>query len=100
MPVPPTSTAVRAVAKLSTSARKHLKSSDFAGPGHTFPDEDASHARDAIRMAAYSEEKGHISKSEEAHIDAKARAKLHEGQTHKHFNSHGLHHEAGTHHRD
>ena len=36
------------MAKLTAAARDKLKPSQFAGPGKTYPDEDLSHARDAL----------------------------------------------------
>lgn len=47
-----------------------------AGPNGSFPIGDAKHARLAIGGATRSERVGNISASEEAHIKAKARAKL------------------------
>ena len=64
------------MAKLNAAARKRLPASDFAGPNHTFPDEDATHAREAISGATRAYNAGNISKSEENSIKAKARAKL------------------------
>ena len=40
------------MAKLSTAARKALPASAFAGPGRSYPVEDASHARNAKARAA------------------------------------------------
>jgi hypothetical protein len=56
---------------------------DFAGPGHSFPISDPTHARMAISGATRSERAGNISKSEEAHIKAAARAKLGGGKKKK-----------------
>jgi hypothetical protein len=36
------------MAKLNAAKRNSLPDSDFAGPGRSYPDEDASHARDAL----------------------------------------------------
>ncbi len=36
------------MAKLTSYQRNRLPASDFAGPGRTYPDEDANHARDAL----------------------------------------------------
>ena len=47
-----------------------------AGPHGSFPIGDKKHARLAIGGATRSERAGNISKSEEEHIKAKARAKL------------------------
>jgi hypothetical protein len=70
------------VAKLKAAARKKLPKGDFAGPGRSFPIEDATHARMAISGATRSERAGNISSSEEASIKAKARAKLKGGGEH------------------
>jgi hypothetical protein len=40
------------MAKLTTKARKALPSSDFAGPGRSYPDENLAHARDGLARAA------------------------------------------------
>lgn len=55
----------RGMAKLNTAERKKLKLSDFAGPGRTYPDEDLSHARDALARAS-----ANASSSEQAKIRA------------------------------
>lgn len=39
------------MARLTTAARNALPDSDFAGPGRTYPVEDASHARNALSRA-------------------------------------------------
>jgi hypothetical protein len=36
------------MARLTGSERKTLSASDFAGPGRSYPVEDANHARDAL----------------------------------------------------
>lgn len=64
------------MAKLSTKARKALPKKDFAGPGKSYPVEDASHAKNAKARASEMVNKGKMSKSEEAKIDAKADKKL------------------------
>lgn len=64
------------MAKMSTSKRKSLRSSQFAGPGRSFPINDAAHARAAIRMAPRSYNAGNISKSTEKRIVARAKRKL------------------------
>ena len=38
----------RAMGKLTAKARKGLPKKDFAGPNGSYPDEDASHARNAL----------------------------------------------------
>lgn len=40
------------MARLTTAARNALPDSDFAGPGRTYPVEDASHARNALARGA------------------------------------------------
>lgn len=61
---------------LSAADRKQMSSKEFAGPGKSFPVNDANHARLAISGATRSEHAGNISKSEEDAIKEKARAKL------------------------
>lgn len=36
------------MAKLNAAQRNRLPASDFAGPGRSYPDEDVTHARDAL----------------------------------------------------
>jgi hypothetical protein len=62
--------------KLTAEKRKMMAKALFAGPGRSFPINDDNHARLAISGATRSERAGNISASEEAHIKAKARAKL------------------------
>lgn len=38
------------MARLTAAQRKAIPSKDFAGPGRSYPIEDASHARAALRM--------------------------------------------------
>jgi hypothetical protein len=64
------------MAVLSSQDRKSMPKGEFAGPGRSFPVNDATHARMAISGATRSEHAGNISSSEEASIKAKARAKL------------------------
>lgn len=68
------------MAVLSKSDRDNLDSSQFAGPGRTYPIPDKGHARAAITDASHAEHVGNISKSTEERIDAKAKAKLHDGK--------------------
>lgn len=49
---------------------------EFAGPGKSFPINDATHARMAISGATRSMHAGNISKATADRIKAKARAKL------------------------
>ena len=67
---------------LTQSRRNKMPKGDFAGPGTSFPVNDANHARLAISGATRSERAGNISESQEAKIKAKARRKL---DTFKHF---------------
>lgn len=64
------------MSKLSASTRNALPNSSFAGPGRSFPVNDAEHARKAIQLAPRSEHAGNISASQEASIVRKAKAKL------------------------
>jgi len=64
------------VAKLTSSQRKALPKSAFAGPGRSYPVPDKSHAKFAKAMASRAVNKGTMSKSTEAKIDKKANAKL------------------------
>lgn len=67
------------MAKLTAQARSKIPSSQFAGPGRSFPINDPTHARMAISGATRSERAGNISESEAEAIKAKARAKLANG---------------------
>jgi hypothetical protein len=60
------------MAKLSTKARNKLSTSAFAGPGRSYPVEDASHARNAKARASEMANKGRISSAEKSRIDSKA----------------------------
>lgn len=62
--------------RLSSRARDNLKSSQFAGPGRSFPIPDKAHARLAIGAATRSERAGNISKATAQRIQSRARAKL------------------------
>ena len=64
------------MATLTSADRSKMPAKEFAGPGHSFPLNDANHARLAISGATRSEHAGNISTSEEEGIKAKARAKL------------------------
>jgi hypothetical protein len=68
------------VAKLSTSARKALPKSQFAGPGRSYPIPDASHAANAKARAAQAVKAGRMSKAQEQRIDAKANKVLKKGK--------------------
>lgn len=64
------------MATLSIEQRDKLSTSKFAGPGRSFPVNDANHARLAISGATRSEHAGNISPSEEEKIKARARVAL------------------------
>ncbi len=68
------------MAKLSSRARKALPKSDFAGPGRSYPVEDKAHARNAKARASEMANKGRLSASTEAKIDAKANKVLKKGK--------------------
>lgn len=61
---------------LTADKRKAMPQSEFAGPGKSFPVNDANHARLAISGATRAERAGNISVATEEKIKAKARAKL------------------------
>lgn len=60
------------MAKLSTSARNKLSTSEFAGPNRSYPIPDHSHAANAKARAQQQYNKGHISLPMLHEIDAKA----------------------------
>lgn len=64
------------MAKLNSASRKAMPKKSFAGPGRSFPVNDATHARLAISGATRSERAGNISAGQAASIKSKARAKL------------------------
>jgi len=66
----------KTMAKLSKSDRAEMPSSEFAGPGKTYPVPDKNHARLAKSGASHAEHVGNISESEKAAIDRKADRKL------------------------
>ena len=67
------------MAVLNAADRRSMPKSDFAGPGRSFPIQDATHQRMAISGATRSEHAGNISPAEEERIKAEARAKLGKG---------------------
>ena len=67
------------MAVLTAADRRAMPKKEFAGPGKSFPVNDATHARMAISGATRSEHVGNISMSEADKIKAAARAKLHGG---------------------
>jgi hypothetical protein len=64
------------MAKLTTKARKALPKSTFAGPGRSYPVNDKSHAANAKARATQMFNKGKLSGSARAKIDAKANKML------------------------
>ena len=64
------------MAKLTAAKRKAMPKRSFAGPGKSFPVNDATHARMAISGATRSYNAGNISQSTEEAVKAKARKKL------------------------
>lgn len=76
------------MAKLSTTERKSMPKSEFAGPGESFPINDKTHAQKAIQLAPRSEHAGNISKSTEKSIVAKGERKLHGSEGKSAFGSH------------
>ena len=65
------------MAKLTAKKRKGLKRSQFALEGsRKYPVHDCSHARNAKARASQQANKGNISASTKAKINAKANAKL------------------------
>jgi hypothetical protein len=68
------------MAKLSSSARKKLPDSKFAGPNRSYPVNDRSHAANAKARASQAVKAGRMSKSTEARIDAKANRVLGKGR--------------------
>ncbi len=58
------------MAKLTTEARKHISSKDFALSGRRYPIENAGHARNALARASQ-----HASPGEKATIRHKVHAK-------------------------
>ncbi len=65
------------MSKLTSRGRDSLPAKDFAGPGRSYPIEDAAHARNAKARASQAVKAGRISKAEESKIDAKADKELH-----------------------
>ncbi len=65
------------MAKLTTAARKNIKSSEFGLPkSRKYPMPDKSHAANAKSRAQAQYNKGNMSKSTLSKIDAKANKKL------------------------
>lgn len=64
------------MAKLTTKARKKLKTSQFAGPNRSYPVEDRSHAANAKGRAAQMLSRGLIPQSEYDTIVSRANSVL------------------------
>ena len=62
--------------KLSTSTRKSMPQSDFAGPGRSFPIPDITHARKAIQLGPRSVHAGNLTMADLGKIEAKAKRKF------------------------
>ena len=60
------------MAKLTTKKRNSLPKSEFAGADRSYPVNNKSHARNAKARASEMENKGKLSASSKAKIDAKA----------------------------
>ena len=58
------------MAKLTTKERNALPNSDFAGPGRSYPVQDASHARNALSRASQN-----ASPAQQAAIKAKVKSR-------------------------
>jgi hypothetical protein len=67
------------MAKLTTKQRKSLPSSQFAGPGRSYPIPDRSHAANAKARATQMEHRGLMSASQASAIKGKANRKLRGG---------------------
>jgi hypothetical protein len=65
------------MSKLTSKGRDSLPTKDFAGPGRSYPVEDAPHARNAKARASQAVKAGRMGKAEESKIDAKADKELH-----------------------
>lgn len=60
------------MAKLTAKQRDQLPAKDFGLPGGRYPMENKKHASDAKGRATQQFDKGNLSKSQEAKVDAKA----------------------------
>lgn len=69
------------MAKLTAEDRREMPAGQFAGPGRSFPVNDATHQRMAISGATRSMHAGNITPQQAAAIKAKARALLSHGQS-------------------
>ena len=68
------------MAKLTTSRRKALPASSFAGPNRSYPVFDKSHAANAKSRATQAVNAGRMSPGAKAKIDAKANRVLKKGK--------------------
>lgn len=68
------------MSKLTSKSRNKLPKSDFAGPDRSYPVNDKAHAINAKARATQMEEKGKLSSSSKAKIDAKANKVLKRGE--------------------
>lgn len=68
------------MSKLTTKKRNKLPKSEFAGADRSYPVNDKSHARNAKARASEMENKGKLSASSKAKIDAKADRVLGKGK--------------------
>lgn len=64
------------MAKLTARSRAKIRSSQFAGPGRSYPIEDRAHAIDAKGRARQMENRGILSAGQAGRIIAKANRKL------------------------
>ena len=64
------------MAALTTKSRNALPASSFAGPGRSYPVNDANHARNALARASQQLSAGRLSRAVYDRIVSKARAKL------------------------
>lgn len=64
------------MAELDASQRKAIPTSQFAGPGRSFPLENRDHAVAALRLVGRAQAAGHITDEQAAHIRNKAHAVL------------------------
>ena len=67
------------MARLKSAQRKSLPDSDFAGPGRTYPDEDANHQKEAKIQAARAYHAGRITHAQYDSIIANVNRKQHGG---------------------
>jgi hypothetical protein len=65
---------------LTSAKRQHMPASQFAGPGKSFPVNDATHQRLAISGATRAFHAGHISAAQKDRIQRVARALLKKGK--------------------